>query len=254
MAGQPRGEFSEFYSSRLHKEYFSIDVERELPDRYEAIVDLVREFRSGRIQRVLEVGVESAKTGRFLSEQLGFDLHNYTCLDISETSVQKLQAEGIDARVLDISRDSLEEIGTFDLIVLSEVLGHLFDPDHALDEIARVSSSTGLVVITTPNIASWFNRASLLLGFQPFFCEASSRRTYGRAIRSFARPVGVIRPATVTAMCQMMTESGLDSLKVRGLPLDSRHDLPSIVGWIDRGFRFFPRFAAEFVVVGRRRK
>jgi SAM-dependent methyltransferase len=252
MSDRPRGEFTEFYSNRLHKQYFSITRNEILPDRYRVIADLVQEFSTDRIHRVLEVGVESPLTGRYLSERLEFGIEDYVGVDISETSVSRLKAEGINARCVNVSQESLDGLGTFDLVVLSEVLGHLLDPDHALDEVARVVSSTGHVVITTPNIASWFNRMSVLFGYQPFFCEASSRQSYGRALRRGSRPVGVIRPATVLAISQMVAAVGLTVLTFRGLPLDSQLGVPRLLGGIDKLFAGFPRLSAEFALIAKR--
>lgn len=51
-----------------------------------------------------------------------------------------------------------------DLVVLAEVLEHVFDPVKVLREAHRVLNSGGSVIITTPNFMTWTNRARFLVG------------------------------------------------------------------------------------------
>lgn len=66
---------------------------------------------------------------------------------------------------------------SIDLVHAGEVLEHLYDPDHLLEECARVLRPGGHLVITTPNLQAWYNRALFLAGVQPIFYETSSRST-----------------------------------------------------------------------------
>lgn len=61
--------------------------------------------------------------------------------------------------------------GYFDAIVLSEVLEHLnpYYIGFTLSEVNRVLKDKGLLILTTPNIASLFRRIKLLLGIQPIY-------------------------------------------------------------------------------------
>jgi SAM-dependent methyltransferase len=63
----------------------------------------------------------------------------------------------------------------FDAIFAGEVIEHLDDPDHFFEETNRILRKRGLLVITTPNFASWYNRIALLLAFQPFMLDNSIR-------------------------------------------------------------------------------
>jgi len=55
--------------------------------------------------------------------------------------------------------------------VLAEVIEHVVDTDHVLGEIARVLRPGGVLVITTPNLASLENRVRLLLGRYPMWMD-----------------------------------------------------------------------------------
>ena len=59
---------------------------------------------------------------------------------------------------------------SFDCVVCGELLDHLqFDPMHMMKEIHRVLRLDGLLVLTTPNAASWAATAAVLQGDHPGF-------------------------------------------------------------------------------------
>ncbi len=90
-------------------------------------------------------------------------------IDIASEAVAVAQGKGIKAYKLDIDEEKLPfEEEYFDLIYCGELIEHLFNPDHLLEEIHRVLRVGGVCVITTPNLAGWPNRFALLLGYQPY--------------------------------------------------------------------------------------
>ena len=54
---------------------------------------------------------------------------------------------------------------TFDLVLLLDVIEYLFDTDRLLFEVKRGLKPGGIAVISTPNLASWYNRLFLLFGW-----------------------------------------------------------------------------------------
>ena len=72
----------------------------------------------------------------------------------------------------DLERDSLGmEDGSADCAVLSEVIEHInpYYVNHTLSEINRILKVGGKLIITTPNIASFFKRLKLLTGKTPIY-------------------------------------------------------------------------------------
>ena len=62
---------------------------------------------------------------------------------------------------------------TFDLVILGEVIEHLYDPDVLLRECNRILKKNGVLLITTPNLTSWYNRILLFFGFYPMNLDIS---------------------------------------------------------------------------------
>lgn len=124
----------------------------------------------------------------------------------------------------------------FDVVVCSEVLEHVFSPDEVLDEIARVLKPEGYAVITTPNLASWRNRVALVLGWQPFMTEVSTRRRYGNPLAPAGPPSGHLRLFTPRALFELTAACGLREEYFTGVALPSAPGriVSSLAKWIDR--------------------
>jgi SAM-dependent methyltransferase len=120
---------------------------------------------------------------------------------------------------LDIGKDSLPlpDISV-DFVYAGEVIEHLYDPDHLLDEIYRILKPDGIAIIDTPNLASWFNRISLLLGYQPFLTEVSLRYNVGK-LRTFGPSEGQhIRVFTSKAFSTLIKLHHFKIKEFRGIP------------------------------------
>jgi SAM-dependent methyltransferase len=89
-------------------------------------------------------------------------------IDVNGQNVAAAQGAGIDAHLCDLNSDPLPfSNDNFDLIFAGEVIEHLVDTDGFLSEIHRVCKPGGNVLLTTPNLASFENRARLLFGIYP---------------------------------------------------------------------------------------
>ncbi len=80
----------------------------------------------------------------------------------------------------DIDNDTVpKKIGrNFDVVFAGEILEHVYDPELMLEKLRRLLNKNGSIIITTPNLAAWYNRLSLLIGYQPFFSGVGLRGTY----------------------------------------------------------------------------
>lgn len=54
--------------------------------------------------------------------------------------------------------------GTFDLVLCGDLIEHLRRPEHVLERVRPLLRTDGRIVLTTPNVANWANRLSLLAG------------------------------------------------------------------------------------------
>src|SRR5687768_2355176 len=118
--------------------------------------------------------------------------------------------------------------GCADAVLFSEVVEHLVDPDAALDEIHRILRPGGHLMLSTPNLAAWYNRALLLAGVQPVFSEVSLRAIHGRPGREV---VGHLRLYTARALREYVTAAGFDVVRLKGAPF---HGVPRPLRPLDR--------------------
>jgi SAM-dependent methyltransferase len=86
--------------------------------------------------------------------------------------------------VFDISNNDLntevidKPSGSADIIFLAEVIEHLYNPDLVIAECRRLLKNGGYLVLTTPNLVSWFNRILFIFGFFPMNMDISCQLRY----------------------------------------------------------------------------
>jgi SAM-dependent methyltransferase len=136
--------------------------------------------------------------------------------------------------------------GSADIVIMSELIEHLVDTDAAIDEVHRVLRPGGALLLSTPNLAAWFNRALLGLGIQPVFSEVSLRGIYGRPGRQV---VGHLHLFTRRALIQFLTAGGFICERVQGAPY---HDVPRPFRPLDRLLCHWPSAASILLVQARR--
>ncbi|WP_128436512.1 class I SAM-dependent methyltransferase [Streptomyces cyaneus] len=137
--------------------------------------------------------------------------------------------------------------GSADAVLFSEVVEHLVDPDGALDELRRVLRPGGHLMLSTPNLAAWYNRALLVGGVQPVFSEVSLRRVHGRP---GSQVVGHLRLFTARALREFVTASGFEVVRLEGAPF---HGVPSPLRPLDRLACRLPSLSSILLVHARRR-
>jgi len=147
-------------------------------------------------------------------------------------------------RDLTVFRGSLESpglplaTGSVDVVVLNEVIEHLVDTDAAVAELYRVLRPGGYLLLSTPNLAAWFNRGALLFGIQPIFSEVSLRRVVGRPGSVVA---GHLHLFTRRAMAEFLVANGFVDIAISGA---CYHDVPGPLRPVDRALRHVPTLAA----------
>ncbi|MBK3581694.1 class I SAM-dependent methyltransferase [Streptomyces sp. MBT65] len=133
-----------------------------------------------------------------------------------------------------------------DAVLFSEVIEHLVDPDTALAEIHRVLRPGGHLMLSTPNLAAWYNRALLLAGVQPVFSEVSLRAIHGRPGKEV---VGHLRLYTARALREFVTAAGFTVVGLTGAPF---HGVPRPLRALDRLACVRPQLASILLLHARK--
>ena len=154
-------------------------------------------------------------------------------------------------RGLPVARASADAPGlpladrSVDVVVMSEIIEHLVDTDAALAEARRVLVPGGTLLLSTPNLAAWYNRALLAMGVQPLFTEVSLRGIYGRP---GSEVVGHLRVFTRRALVELVRANGFVDIEVSGAPY---HDVPRPFKALDRALCRAPSLASILLVSAR---
>jgi len=205
-------------SRNLRRVFYSSNYARnfsQTANKYAKVCELLR-YRN----RVLDIGCGDGSFCIMLNN-VSPSLELYG-IDISKDAVLAASKKGIRAYCLDVDKEKLPfEDNFFDGIFCGEVIEHLYDPDHILDEIYRVLTENGTCVLTTPNLASWYNRIFLLLGYQPFFTEVSLRHGVGHPF-PFWLGGGHIRVFTPKALSELVELHGFRILSKIGFGINTR--------------------------------
>ena len=169
-------------------------------------------------------------------------------IDLSETSLQKASFRGVYGVQADFDSSALPiRSESIDVVILDEVIEHVKNTDQVLDESHRVLKPRGILLMSTPNMAAWFNRFALLGGIQPAFSEVSYRRIYGRPGSDV---VGHLRLFTKKSLFQMLADFGFEVTHCRGVGFGA---LPSIIRPLDRFVSRKTSLAGGLVVLAKRR-
>lgn len=124
------------------------DVFFEQAPRYLDIADVIARLHP---RRLLDVGCGSGYLAKLLKGHMprlvvhGVDISS-VALERARAHVDQVWQGDLDKADLPVSSEQ------YDTVTCIEVLEHLYDPDHALREIARVIGPGGRAVVTVPNL------------------------------------------------------------------------------------------------------
>jgi SAM-dependent methyltransferase len=165
--------------------------------------------------------------------------HRFAGLDWSADAARHARGLGLTVLRAAADRPGLPVAdGVADVVIMSELIEHLVDPDYAVAEARRALRPGGSLLLSTPNLAAWYNRGLLALGFQPVFSEVSLRGVYGRPGRVVA---GHLRLFTRRALAEFLTDSGFGGVRIAGARY---HDIPRPLRPLDLAFCRWPSAAS----------
>ena len=172
--------------------------------------------------------------------------HLFAGLDWSASSLAKAADRGLAVLRAGIDASLPIRSGSVDVVVMSEVIEHLVDTDFAVEEAHRVLRPGGTLLLSTPNLAAWYNRGLLAFGIQPVFSEVSLRSVFGRP---GSRVAGHLHMFTRRALVEFLAAYGFDSFRVAGARY---HDVPAVLRPLDRLFCHWPSAASILLVQARK--
>ena len=158
-----------------HAEYYHGLRQKASNGLHQQIEYLIKNYvlslrHSEKTVRVLDWGAGEGALSLRLSH-LGFDV---TSVDINES---QFKADGVKFIALDFNNEDevarfVSENNGFDIIVAVEAIEHIHDPWSFLNNLRNMCSQETVVIVTTPNVASWVGRIYFLLtgelwGFGP---------------------------------------------------------------------------------------
>ena len=149
------------------------------PDRARRQAQMLAAVLAGRPgqQRIVDVGCGEG-SATYLVKRL--DPGNVVIgIDWSAMALTRARARGVLAVQGGIDSLPLPD-ASVDVVIMSELIEHLVDTDAAAEEARRVLRPGGTLLLSTPNLAAWYNRGLLAAGIQPVFSEVSLRGVFGR--------------------------------------------------------------------------
>ena len=226
------------------------EKEGDLLHRPKKVIEIFAKYKFGRI---LDVGCGDGNFSVLLKEAC--NAKEVYGIEISKKGVELANKKGVKALQLDVDKDDFPfEDNCFDAIFCGDVIEHLYDPDQLLDEMYRVSKRGGICVITTPNLASWINRISLLFGFQPYATNVSLKHSIGHLYEpKKGNKMGEAdhkKVLTYHSLIELLSIHKFTILNGTGacIDLQSNVHLSFFVNTLDKIFSLFPSLAHNMII------
>jgi len=173
--------------------------------------------------------------------------HCFVGIDWSADALRQAKARGLSLVRAGVEGPGLPLASSVaDVVIMSELIEHLVDTDAALDEAWRVLKPGGSLLLSTPNLAAWYNRGLLALGVQPVFSEVSLRGVFGRPGSQVA---GHLHMFTKRALTGLLAARGFGCIQVTGARY---HDVPRPLRPLDLAFCAWPSAASILLVHARK--
>jgi ubiquinone/menaquinone biosynthesis C-methylase UbiE len=211
--------------------------------------------------RLLDLGCGYGYLAMLLRDTLGFrEVH---AIDISKERLSTAKKLGLTTHCLDLEKDGLPFPSEFfDLVIMAGFLNHLKFWDNALTEAHRVLKPKSLILISNPNLGSWIDRASLLLGYQPQCAEVSKIYSVGLPPHHpRKKSIEYVHSTTLKALKELLRVYGFEVLRIWPVRIP-RKDLErkgckrwlrTVIRLIDEVLHRFPELTIRHILVAEKR-
>lgn len=235
---------------------------KNLKDRHERVIEVFSTYgQNYNFEKILDVGCGGGAFSLILKQEL--NARELYGIDISEERVRLANSNGVQAFQRDTDCEDFPfEDNFFDAVFALEHIEHLYNPDHALDEVYRVLKPEGFFVLSTPNLASIYNRIALLLGFQPFATTVSLRYNVGRPFEFQKTPRPDIHPRihaharvfTLKSLKILLRLHSFEIISLKGSPASAEARRIRLFKILDDLFKMLPSLSEGVICVCREKE
>lgn len=165
---------SKEFNTRIFSKEYQIDDQEKM--RLEVMLKMVGEGKE-----ILDVGCRDGTLAEKMKE-IGNKVEG---VEISDFSIKKAREKGINVYDLDLNSSWAGKIQKkYDVVFAGEVIEHLFETDSFLQNARNVLKDDGVLILSTPNLASLGRRILLLLGKNPVI-EFNTKEGHAGHVRYF---------------------------------------------------------------------
>lgn len=233
--------------ARVQKFYATRYGKNEKPESMRVNLVLKSLNALGPLQRILDVGCGDGS----LSAMLARNSEQVAGVEVSMEACRIARSRGVGVTRADVENYAFPfQPESFDVVVAGEVIEHMTDPDEFLQEVARVLKPHGYCILTTPNLASWYNRLLLLFGYQPHHTDVSFWHNVGKLRPLVDGASGHLRVFTLRALKELLAIHHLKPVSIEGATVAV--PLPFPLSVVERTLSRIPSMSSDLVVLVRK--
>lgn len=163
------------------------------------------------LRRLADIGCRNGREAEHYGKSVGAaEIHGF---EIAEAPLQIAAGRGIVThRWVSGEEPCPVADGFFDVIVAGDIIEHLYDTDVFLAELRRVLVPNGHLIVTTPNLAWWWNRLRFLAGRLPAGTGPVSPTIVGDS----AIDLKHLRVSVASEWRHLFQKSGFECVSVQG--------------------------------------
>jgi methionine biosynthesis protein MetW len=244
-------------NSHSYNDVYWTGIFKDGPDRYymimedkiKKVVSLLEEFRGGQI---LDIGCGDGYITDVIGKAVGAEMHG---IDIGEAPIRMAVSRGIKVKNMNIDGKRLPyKDNSFDAVFCGDIIEHVFDTEMLLENVHRILRPGGAVVLTTPNIAAWYNRFFLMFGYMPVWIESSTTKYVGNPFMKECP--GHIRAFTKRSLRELFEMKNFRIDKIEGCNIKGckqySENKERVWNFVDKVFSKVTGLSTTIIVKGRK--